>query len=105
MPPELDTSAHDPRIVSGTDYGTSDSQWKRIDWRARRHSVELPGATVNYVEVGEGEPLLFVHGLPGCWQNWLENLPHFGAGRRAIALDLPGFGSSPMPTWEIEMPA
>ena len=40
----------------------------RIDWRARRRSVELPGARVNYVEIGEGEPLLFVHGLSGCWQ-------------------------------------
>ncbi len=107
MAPEPETSARDPRIVSGTDYGNPDRhpQWQRVDWRAQRRSVELPGASVNYVEIGEGEPLLFIHGLSGCWQNWLESLPHFGAGRRAIALDLPGFGSSPMPSWEIEMPA
>jgi pimeloyl-ACP methyl ester carboxylesterase len=102
---EPETSARDPRIVSGTDYGNPDPHWRRIDWESHRRSVELPGATVNYVEIGEGEPVLFVHGLSGCWQNWLENLPNFGAGRRAIALDLPGFGSSPMPSWEIEMPA
>ena len=42
---EPETSARDPRIVSGNDYGNSDSQWKRVDWRARRRSVELPGAT------------------------------------------------------------
>lgn len=95
----------DPRIVSGSDYGNPDPAWTRIDWRRHCHSTELPGATVNYVEIGKGEPVLFVHGLSGCWQNWLENLPHFGAGRRAIALDLPGFGTSPMPSWEIEMPA
>ncbi|MBA3865962.1 MAG: alpha/beta fold hydrolase [Solirubrobacterales bacterium] len=99
------TLDRDPRIVSGSDYGNPDPEWRRIDWRRHRHSVELPGASVNYVEIGEGEPILFVHGLSGCWQNWLENLPHIGAGRRAIALDLPGFGSSPMPSWEIEMPA
>ena len=71
----------------------------------RLRRVSLPGADVNYAEIGEGEPLLFVHGLSGCWQNWLENLPHFGRGRRAVALDLPGFGASTMPSWEIDMPA
>jgi pimeloyl-ACP methyl ester carboxylesterase len=77
----------------------------RIDWRPHLRRVELPGAEVNYVEVGSGKPILFVHGISGCWQNWLENLPHFGAGHRAIALDLPGFGASPMPSWQIEMSA
>jgi pimeloyl-ACP methyl ester carboxylesterase len=55
--------------------------------------------------MGDGPPLLFVHGLSGCWQNWLENIPHFARTHRVIALDLPGFGSSPMPTWEISIPA
>jgi pimeloyl-ACP methyl ester carboxylesterase len=90
----------------GADYGNPDPQpeWMRIDWREHLHRVELPGATVNYAEVGSGEPVLFVHGLAGCWRNWLENVPHFGRGYRAIALDLPGFGDSPMPSWEISMP-
>lgn len=97
----------DRRIVAGADYGNPDPvpAWMEVDWRAQMRSVELPGARVNYVEVGEGEPILFIHGLSGTWQNWLENLPHFGAGHRAIALDLPGFGTSPMPEWEIGMPA
>jgi pimeloyl-ACP methyl ester carboxylesterase len=97
----------DPRILAGGDYGNPepDPEWRRLDWRAHLHRVELPGADVNYVEVGEGEPLLFVHGISGSWQNWLENLPHFGRDRRAIALDLPGFGASPMPSWEIGIPA
>jgi pimeloyl-ACP methyl ester carboxylesterase len=95
----------DPRIVAGADYGNPDPQWTEIDWRQHLRRVELPGADVNYVEIGEGEPIVFVHGISGCWQNWLENLPVFGAGRRAIALDLPGFGASPMPSWEIDMPA
>jgi pimeloyl-ACP methyl ester carboxylesterase len=95
----------DPRIVAGTDYGNSDPQWTGIDWREHLRRIELPGADVNYVEIGEGKPIVFVHGISGCWQNWLENLPGLAAERRAIALDLPGFGASPMPSWEIEMSA
>jgi pimeloyl-ACP methyl ester carboxylesterase len=89
----------------GTDYGNPDAnpEWMQVDWRQHLHRVELPGAEVNYAEIGEGEPILFVHGLAGCWRNWLENLPHFGRTHRAIALDLPGFGDSPKPSWEISM--
>ena len=95
----------EPDIFPGTDYGNPDPhpEWLQVDWGQHLHRVDLPGAEVNYVEIGEGEPILFVHGLAGCWRNWLENLPHFGRGYRAIALDLPGFGDSPVPSWEITM--
>jgi pimeloyl-ACP methyl ester carboxylesterase len=90
----------------GTDYGNPDPEWLKIDWREHLRKVDLPGAeAVNYVEIGEGEPILFVHGIAGCWRNWLENLPYFGRTHRAIALDLPGFGDSPMPSWNISMGA
>ncbi|HEX8959465.1 MAG TPA: alpha/beta fold hydrolase [Solirubrobacterales bacterium] len=94
-----------PVALPASDYGDPDPEWLKVDWRAHLRQVELPGATLNYAEIGEGEPILFVHGLAGCWRNWLENLPHFGRTHRAIALDLPGFGHSPMPSWPIDMPA
>ncbi|HEX5591845.1 MAG TPA: alpha/beta hydrolase [Solirubrobacterales bacterium] len=88
----------------GTDYGDPDPEWLKVDWRQHLRKVDLPGAeAVNYVEIGEGEPIIFVHGIAGCWRNWLENLPYFGRTHRAIALDLPGFGDSPMPSWDISM--
>lgn len=87
-----------------SDYGNPDPEWLKIDWRQHLRRVDLPGAEVNYVEIGEGEPIIFVHGLGGCWRNWLENLPHYGRTHRAIAIDLPGFGHSPMPSWQIDMP-
>ena len=69
----------------------------------------IDGRTVNYVDYGGPgepglEPAVFVHGLGGCWQNWLENIPRAAAeGRRALALDLPGFGFSEMPSDEISI--
>lgn len=88
-------------------YGNPDPDpaWMGIDWRQHLGTVEVGGATINYAEIGEGPPIVFVHGLGGCWQNWLENMPRMAElGHRAIALDLPGFGSSPMPPWEISIP-
>jgi pimeloyl-ACP methyl ester carboxylesterase len=87
------------------DYGNPDPDWLKIDWRPHLRRVRLPGGEVSYAEIGEGEPIVFVHGISGSWQNWLENLPHFSRGHRAIALDLPGFGASPMPSWPIDMHA
>lgn len=92
-------------VFPASDYGNPEPEWLKTDWREHLRQLELPGARVNYAEIGEGEPILFVHGLAGCWRNWLENLPHFGRTHRAIALDLPGFGHSPLPDWPIDMPS
>ena len=72
--------------------------------RSTCSTVELSHSTkVNYVEMGEGPPVLLVHGLGGAWQNWLENIPVLARNHRVIALDLPGFGDSPMPKWTINI--
>jgi pimeloyl-ACP methyl ester carboxylesterase len=97
--------ARDPRIAAGADYGNPEPEWLQVEWRGRLRRLKLPGAEVNYVELGEGKPILFVHGISGSWQNWLENLPHFARSHRVVALDLPGFGASPMPSWKVDMPA
>jgi pimeloyl-ACP methyl ester carboxylesterase len=75
--------------------------WQEVDWPAHQRWVTVAGRPVNVVEIGEGPPLLFIHGLAGSWQNWLEQLPAFAASHRVIALDLPGFGASPMPAEQI----
>ena len=98
LPPATPSDGPDP-------YGDPDPEWLRIDWHEHLRQIDVVGARVNYVEMGEGTPLLFVHGLSGCWQNWLENIPHFARTHRVVALDLPGFGASPMPPWEITIPA
>src|SRR3954462_7351145 len=83
-----------------SEYGvTAEPSWREVDWPAHLHQTEIHGSTVNYVDIGsgDGEPVVLVHGLGGQWQNWLENIPRAAQERRVIALDLPGFGLSPMP--------
>lgn len=88
------------------EYGTSaQPSWRDVDWPSHIHDVELDGKRVHYADLGEGDapPVVFVHGLGGSWQNWLENLPTVAQTRRTIALDLPGFGGSEMPAAPISI--
>jgi pimeloyl-ACP methyl ester carboxylesterase len=84
------------------DYGaTGRSPWMDVDWREHQRWLTIDGRRVNVVELGSGPPIVFIHGLSGSWQNWLEQLPVFAREHRVIAFDLPGFGASEMPREKI----
>jgi pimeloyl-ACP methyl ester carboxylesterase len=74
-----------------------------VDWRSHQRWVLVDDQPVNTIELGEGPPLVFVHGLSGSWPNWLEQLPVLADEHRVLAPDLPGFGHSPMPAGEISI--
>lgn len=88
------------------DYGVSaEPDWRSVDWQDHLRQTQIAGRRVNYVDLGAGDatPIVFVHGLAGCWQVWLENLPYFARSRRVVALDLPGFGHSEPPADELSI--
>lgn len=58
------------------------------------HNAELPSGTCGWREAGEGEPLLFLHGLGGTRGAWNPQLEQFASTRRCIAWDMPGYGAS-----------
>ncbi len=102
----------DPTAPDGPDpYGNQQPDWLAIDWRELLDDIDIGGESVHYAEMGPVEPesapaIVLVHGLGGCWQNWLENIPHLARRHRVVVPDLPGFGSSPMPSkWDISIPA
>ena len=81
-----------------------DSRWMEIDWPSMTRRVTVLGRELNVVDTGgDAPPLIFVHGLGGCWQNWLLNIPEFMGSHRVIAPDLPGFGESQMPAGDISI--
>jgi pimeloyl-ACP methyl ester carboxylesterase len=84
----------DPDYADG-----DDSTWTGIDWPALTHRIALGGHELSYVDTGgDDKPtLVFIHGLGASWQCWLLNLAYFSETHRCIALDLPGFGDSPLP--------
>jgi pimeloyl-ACP methyl ester carboxylesterase len=66
--------------------------------RIRVGDFEIAESVQEAGGVQRGSPVLFLHGLGGFLENWVWNLPAAGAaGRRALAIDWPGFGRSDKP--------
>lgn len=58
------------------------------------HKVSVFGSEMAYVEVGEGVPIVFLHGNPTSKYLWRDVIPHVASLGRCIAPDLIGMGES-----------
>jgi pimeloyl-ACP methyl ester carboxylesterase len=103
--PMATVTSDDRTTVVVDQYGpTGRSPWLDVDWREHQRWVRVQGRWMNVIDLGPEDPegtIVWIHGLSGCWQNWLENLPVFARTHRCIAMDLPGFGESEMPHEDI----
>ena len=95
----------DPTYADG-----DDEAWLDVDWGTLQHPMELLGRRVNVLDThpaspagGGPPPLLFLHGLSSNWQIFLLNIAAFMDTHRCLALDLPGFGYSDMPSEPISI--
>lgn len=59
-----------------------------------KKSVSVKGKTMTYVEMGEGDPIVFLHGNPTSSYLWRNIMPHLKNQGRCIAPDLIGMGDS-----------
>ena len=61
--------------------------------------LHVQGIRVRYAIAGDGPAVLLVHGLATSMITWCRNMEALAdAGFTAIALDLPGYGGSSLPT-------
>ena len=91
-------------MIDSDPAGTRPAPWDyAAPWGARGYVTDLDGP-VHWVDFtadkGQGTsesqpPIVFVHGLGGSHLNWCLLGPRLAAGRRAVALDLHGFGLTP----------
>jgi pimeloyl-ACP methyl ester carboxylesterase len=92
-----------------TSTATRPARWAyAAPWGARGYITDLDGP-VHWIEFTTEEPkepkepgkarsqppIVFVHGLGGSHLNWCRLGPRLAADRRAVALDLHGFGLTP----------
>ena len=65
--------------------------------RLRFRRARTRAGEVSYLEAGEGEATLMLHGLGGTKISFLPTVAALAPGMRAIAMDMPGFGDSAKP--------
>jgi pimeloyl-ACP methyl ester carboxylesterase len=91
-------------MIDSDPAGTRPAPWDyAAPWGARGYITDLDGP-VHWIEFNADKsqgttqnepPIVFVHGLGGSHLNWCPLGPRLAAGRRAVALDLHGFGLTP----------
>jgi len=62
--------------------------------RCEKKKVEVDGKQMAYIEIGEGDPIVFIHGNPTSSYMWRNVIPHCKHLGRVIAPDLIGMGDS-----------
>jgi hypothetical protein len=63
-------------------------------------SINAAGITTNYHDMGDGDPVLLIHGSgPGvsAWANWRTVMPALSRQHRVVAPDIVGFGYTDRP--------
>ncbi len=73
--------------------------WASCGLHPAEQVIPLPriGSRVRVQEIGDGDPVLFIHRGPNAGSTWAPMLPHF-PGFRCLLVDRPGTGlSEPLP--------
>lgn len=67
------------------------------DFKYESKYVDINGSNIHYVEDGEGDAMVFVHGIPTWSYLWRNIIPHLKGQAHCVALDLIGCGYSDKP--------
>ncbi len=68
------------------------------DFPYERQFAEVHGHRMAYVEAGEGDPILLLHGNPTSAYLWRNVIPQLTGAGRVIAVEMIGFGASDKPS-------
>jgi len=80
-------------------YRTPDERFEGLpDYAFAPHYLEQDGLRMHYVDEGDGEPVLLLHGEPTWAYLYRTMIPPLAGVARAIAPDYFGFGRSDKPT-------
>jgi pimeloyl-ACP methyl ester carboxylesterase len=70
-----------------------------------RQTIEIHGQPVTFHKMGEGPPLLLVHGITSSSRTWKSVMPRLAAEHTVIAPDLLGHGRSAKPQGDYSLGA
>ncbi|MFC1524436.1 alpha/beta fold hydrolase [Thermodesulfobacteriota bacterium] len=64
----------------------------------QRKTLDMGNYTMHYIDIGQGEPVVMVHGMMLSAYSWRKNVPALlEAGFRVILIDVPGHGRTEIP--------
>jgi pimeloyl-ACP methyl ester carboxylesterase len=84
----------DPALGQSVERGASPPSTRT----ACPQEIQIEGIRISFCALGQGPPVLFLHGLGGSWKDWEGILPLLASRHEVLALDFPGFGGSEAPS-------
>ena len=90
-PINTDQDVADPAVITA-------NELDEVGIKYTEGYVESQGNQVHYVEAGEGEAIVFLHGFPSYWFTMFGLMEEFKSGHRVIAIDGLGVGKSDGPS-------
>lgn len=79
--PIADASPTDASLILGATDGYADNN----------------GTKIHYVSLGQGRPIIFIHGFPDFWYSWRHQMKDLSKDYRCVAVDQRGFNLSDKP--------
>lgn len=89
-PTQTDTSVADDSVIHANESGADDHPF-------REAYFELAGRKLHYVEAGEGDVVLFLHGFPSYWFSFIRQMEALKSDYRVVAIDGLAAGKSDAP--------
>ncbi|KAI8574772.1 hypothetical protein RHMOL_Rhmol01G0379900 [Rhododendron molle] len=66
--------------------------------KIKHSTIFVNGINMHVAEIGDGPPVLFLHGFPDLWYTWRHQMLSLSSrGYRAIAPDMRGYGDTDAP--------
>lgn len=75
----------------------STAQEISADFPFESQYLKIGSDQLHYIDVGKGDPIVFLHGVPMSSYSWRNIIPHLADSARCIAIDFMGFGKSDKP--------
>ena len=67
------------------------------DFNFESKYIDIDGSKIHYIDIGSGDPILFLHGNPTSSYLWRNIIPYLTSSGRCLAMDLIGMGKSDKP--------
>lgn len=77
---------------------TTQAELQDLAHRVQRQALPFDGGQVTWRCLGDGPPLVLLHGGHGAWTHWARNIDALSQRFRVCVADLPGYGDSSAPT-------